>query len=120
MARIDIEIGRTLDDVGVDFVAAWRKAEAGEAVEASAEGIVFRDWAALCSVLTPKRYEMLRKLHETPASGVRALARALGRDPRPVHADVVALEAIGLVVRSESGSISAPMAAITSIIHLAA
>ena len=55
-----------------------KAAEAGQPVEPT-DRIYFEDWAALCAVLTPKRYELLRHLRRTPASGVRPLARALAK-----------------------------------------
>lgn len=51
--------------------------------------------------MTDRRYELLRHLHSHPAPSIRALARDLGRDFKRVHADVVALEAIGLIERDE-------------------
>ena len=54
-------------------------------------------------VMTPKRLELLRHLHRCPAKSVRALAGALGRDYRRVHADVAALAEAGLLDRDETG-----------------
>ncbi len=51
--------------------------------------------------MTDRRYELLRHLHGHPAPSIRALARDLGRDFKRVHADVAALEAIGLIERDE-------------------
>lgn len=51
--------------------------------------------------MTDRRYELLRHLHSHPAPSIRALARDLGRDFKRVHADVAALEAIGLIERDE-------------------
>lgn len=118
-AKTTIEVGGDLRSFTADVGARWKAAVAGKPVDISRK-IVFQDWDALCSVLTPKRYEMLRALHATPAAGVRALARALGRDVKNVHADIIALEEIGLVVRGDDGTLTAPAAAITSTIHFAA
>ena len=82
--------------------------------------ITFVDWAALCSVLPPKRYDLIRQLRREPADGVRALARSLGRDVKNVHADIVALHDLGLVARAEDGSRSAPLGEIASTIRFAA
>jgi predicted transcriptional regulator len=54
-------------------------------------------------VLTPKRLELLRHLHQAPAKSIRALAQAVGRDYRRVHEDVEALEAAGLIDRDKNG-----------------
>ncbi len=119
MAVIEVEVGRTLDDVGAEFIAAWKAAEAGQPV-AGDDRLVFRDWAALCTVLTPRRYDLLRHLRRAPATGVRALARALDRDIRRVHADVVALADLGLVTRAEDGGLSTAVDAITATVRVAA
>ena len=48
-----------------------------------------------------RRYtDLLRHLHNHPEPSVSALARALGRQYRRVHADVAALEQAGLLDRS--------------------
>ncbi len=119
MAEVEISVGSSFDQVGAEFGASWKAAEVGHAVEAHSR-LHFRDWAALCAVLTPKRYDLLRHLRQTPASGVRPLARALGRDVRRVHDDVVALAELGLIARAEDGSLSTPMDEIASTIRFAA
>ena len=73
--------------------------------------------ATIGTIRTPERYELLRHLRQTPETGIRALARALGRDVRRVHEDVAALAGLGLVVRGEDGSLSS---AIVSTIRIAA
>ncbi len=118
MTKIEIDVGQSLDKVGAGFVTAWKTAEAGPAVEAERRLHVL-DWEALCAVLTPKRYALLRHLRQTPASGVRALARSLGRDVRRVHADVVALAELALA-RAEDGGLSTPVDEIASTIRFAA
>ena len=52
-----------------------------------------------------------------PEPSVSALARALGRQYRRVHADVTALEAAGLLKRSE-GKVRAEVEKITAEIRL--
>lgn len=51
----------------------------------------------------PKRFELLRHVHQHPAKTIRALALTLGRDYRRVHKDVEALEAAGLLDRDKEG-----------------
>ncbi len=62
---IEIEVGRDLRAVAADVAEAWKAAGEGGAV-AGDDRIVFRDWAALHAVMTPKRYELLRHLRRTP------------------------------------------------------
>ena len=54
-------------------------------------------------VLSPKRLELLRHVHQRPAKNIRALAQALRRDYRRVHEEVAALEAAGLLDRDKAG-----------------
>jgi predicted transcriptional regulator len=65
--------------------------------------LAFESWDMLARVLTNKRTELLRyvRRHEVPS--IRALAKALHRDYRNVHADVQALTAAGLLSVSEEG-----------------
>ncbi len=57
-------------------------------------------WEGLARVMTGERYRLLRHLHEHPEPTISALACALGRQYRRVHADVAALEEAGLIDRS--------------------
>lgn len=57
----------------------------------------------MARVLSPKRLEPLRRVHQSPARDIRVLAPALGRNYRRVHEDVEALEAVGLLDRDEEG-----------------
>ncbi|EWY42666.1 hypothetical protein N825_02010 [Skermanella stibiiresistens SB22] len=98
---------------------AWKAAEAGRDIEVT-DKLYFEDWSALCAVLTPKRYELLRHLRRAPVAGIRALARELGRDVKRVHEDVVALEELGLLERDQSGQLSMPLDEISSTIRFAA
>ena len=106
MAKTELQIGATLTGVLGEVAAAWKAAESGQPGPASNK-LCFVDWKALCAVLTPKRYDLMRELRRSPAPGVRALARTLGRDVKRVHADVVALEELGLIARDpDTGAIS--------------
>ncbi len=93
-----IIVGGTLGDAADRVADAWRRAERGETVETE-DNVTFLSWSALASRMTDKRYELLRRLHRTPAVSIRALARDLGRDFKRVHEDVMALQAIGLIER---------------------
>jgi len=118
-ATIDIEVGRDPRAAAADVAEAWKMAEAGHAVVGS-DRILFRDWSALCAVLGPKRYELLRHLRRAPRPGIRPIARALGRDVKRVHNDVVALSELELVARAEDGGLSSAIDAIISTIPIAA
>jgi predicted transcriptional regulator len=97
-----VYVGGTLDDAAKRVATAWKRARRGERIKAE-DNVTFVSWTALASVMTDKRHELLRHLHQHPAPSVRALARELRRDYRRVHDDVSALEAVGLVERDDDG-----------------
>ncbi|MCG5243683.1 hypothetical protein ACIU1J_25530 [Azospirillum doebereinerae] len=114
--RVDAD---ALDQAAAEVAKAWKAAEAGHPV-APTDRLYFASWEALCTVLTPKRYELLRHLRRTPADSIRALARGLGRDVKRVHEDVAALEELGLVERDDAGRLIMPVDEIASSIRFAA
>lgn len=99
--QVQIHIGETMEDVGARFTDAWHRMERGEDVQEKHVG--FADWETMVRVLSPKRLELLRHIHQHPARNIRALALALGRDYRRVHEDVEALETAGLLERDKEG-----------------
>ena len=101
---VQVHVGETLESAGQRFLKGWRRAEQGELTAENAElHIGFADWETMVRTLSPKRLELLRHLHRTPAKNIWALATALGRDYRRVHEDVAALEAAGLLERDREG-----------------
>jgi predicted transcriptional regulator len=99
-----VHVGDALDDMGRRFVGAWHRAERGELTGENAERHVgFETFETFARIMTPKRLALLRHVHRHPARSVRALAAALGRDYRRVHADVEALAGAGLLDRDERG-----------------
>lgn len=101
---LQVHIGETIEDMGRRFVDAWHRAERGELTEENAERHVgFATFETFAQIMTPKRLELLRHVHRHPARSIRALAAALGRDYRRVHADVEALARAGLLDRDEHG-----------------
>lgn len=111
--------GDALAHAGAELAAAWKAAAAGEAVPPT-DRLYFDGWEAVCAVLTPRRYALLRHLHHAPADSIRALARSLGRDIKRVHADVTALEEVGLIERDEAGRLTVPVDEIVTAIRFAA
>jgi len=98
MKKVQITVGGSLEEDGEDFIKAWHRAERGEAVDEHRLG--FESLETLLSVLTTKRFEILRHVHRQPAANIKALAAQLRRDYRNVHDDVVALTSAGLLTRS--------------------
>jgi predicted transcriptional regulator len=84
------------------FLAAWQSENyAGEHFD-------FESPAALFRVLTPKRWDLIECLQKTGPLGVRALARALGRDVKRVHDDASAMIAVGMVEKTADGKLVVP------------
>jgi predicted transcriptional regulator len=100
MAELKVIVGGSLEDDGAAFVRAWHRAGRGERVYERV--LAFESWKSLAKVMTEERYRLLRHVHAHPEPSVSALARALGRQYRRVHADVAALEHAGLLARGKS------------------
>lgn len=102
MSQLQISVGGSIErDASSRFVDAWHRAERGEHVRE--RHLVFEKWETLSRVLTGKRMELLGFVKRNEVRSIRALAIALGRDYRNVHADVKALEAAGLVENTPKG-----------------
>ncbi|MDP2107665.1 MAG: hypothetical protein Q8J67_01320 [Rhodocyclaceae bacterium] len=96
----------SMADARAGFLAAWQSGEyAGEHFD-------FESPAALFRVLTPKRWELVECLQKTGPLGVRALARALGRDVKRVHDDATAMIGVGMVEKTTDGKLVVPFAEI--------
>jgi predicted transcriptional regulator len=98
MNKVEITVGGSLEEDGDAFMQAWRRAEAGE--EVNEHRLSFESLEGLISVLTTKRFEILRHVHRQPAPNIRALATELRRDYRNVYDDVAVLTSAGLLSRS--------------------
>lgn len=109
-------VGGSLQEAAQRVAEVWHRADRGEDIAAQ-DNVTFVNWSALASVMTERRYELLRHLHRKPAASIRALARELGRDFKRVHEDVGALTAIGLVER-EGGMLRADYGEIRASILL--
>lgn len=99
--QVQVHTGETMEDVGARFVEAWHRMERGEDV--NEKHVSFSTWETMVRVLSPKRLELLRHVHQHPAKNIRALSQALNRNYRRVHEDVEALEAAGLLDRDKEG-----------------
>lgn len=111
---VKLHVG-SVDEMGKRFVDAWHRSERDEKVEEA--HLTFLDLEAMRSALTPRRLDLLRRVHRRPAGTVADLARALKRDYKRVHDDVVALTHAGLIVRDENG-IRAPFDSVRVIVSL--
>ncbi|QBQ54935.1 MarR family transcriptional regulator [Nitrosococcus wardiae] len=86
----------------------------------SFEGIGFESLAELLGTLTPKRWELIRRLKQEGPMTIYALAKMLGRDYKNVRLDVKALEEWGIIERDEVERVLVPWDEIDVRVPLAA
>lgn len=79
----------------------------------------FESARALFSELTPARLDLLDSLRRVGACSVYALAKSADRNYSNVHTDVSRLEELGLIDRSEDGTISVPFDSVEILFPLA-
>ena len=97
-----------------EFVEAWKRTERGESPEEPIHRLYFDDMETLLKTLTPRRYALLKTLHKTGASSIRALSKVMERDYKNIYQDVQTLDHAGLVVKGKDGRFSAPWKSIVS------
>ena len=116
MSEVKITVGGAMEEAAARrFVDAWHRGERGETFQQ--RHLAFESWDALAHVLTGKRMELLHYVRRHEVASMRALAKALGRDYRNVHADVQALTAAGLLDATD-GSLRADYDAIETKIAI--
>jgi predicted transcriptional regulator len=81
----------------------WVAALKGKHSGSGTEVISVPSWAVLGKVLSPPRLEILAVVPELKPASIAALAKALGRNFKNVHADVTFLAEVGLLLLRESG-----------------
>ena len=95
----------------------WRSAKAdtyqGEVLNFESPGHFFGQ-------LTEKRWDIVRACQGRDELSVRELARAVGRDVKRVHEDVMTLAELGLVERTESGGVVCPFTSVHIDMYLKA
>ena len=95
---------------------------AGTAAKASSyqvETFNFESASSFFGKLTERRWNMIHALQSDGGDvGVRELARRLGRDPSRIHQDAAILIELGLLEKSDSGSLRCPFKDIQLDIHL--
>ncbi len=111
--RIELDAADALQRAGQAFIAAWRSnGYAGETLS-------FDSPAALFRLMSPLRWNVLSALQARGPSGLRELARNLGRDPSSVLRDVTALMERGLIEKDEAGRLLVPYTRIHTEFDLA-
>jgi predicted transcriptional regulator len=117
--KMSIAVG-SAGEAAREITVAWHRAERGEAPLEPIAKILFTDLETLLRMLTPRRFALLKQLRETGSTSIRALSKALGRDYKNVHMDVIELTRIGLIERTEEGLVQVPWDEIDAHLRLAA
>ena len=88
---------KSLENVGKEAAQVMRSIESGEKVTAKPHEIVFSDFMALRSFLTPKRLELIRLIRKHAPGSIAQLARLAKRDFARVYQDVRTLSEAGII-----------------------
>jgi len=99
--KITVRTG-SLEEAAKEFIDIWHQVEQGNAPQAPIEKISFADQRLLFKTLTPKRFEILKYVHEQGDVSIRLIAKELGRDYSNVHQDVTLLTRLGLMIKNEN------------------
>jgi predicted transcriptional regulator len=97
-----------------------RNADAGIMPEIPLERVYFNDVKTFLRYITPRRFELLERLHHAGPLSMRALAKLLVRHYKNVFDDVKLLEQIGLVEQTGEGLYRVPWDEVTASFKLAA
>ncbi len=106
MTELKVNV-KDLDTFFADVREAARRIDGGDFTPQAAS-ISFANVELMFAVLTPNRWRLLGRLREIGLSSIRGLSKALARDYRGVHADVVGLIEAGLIERDHAGVIRVP------------
>jgi predicted transcriptional regulator len=79
----------------------------------------FESARSLFKELTPARLDLLDTLRRVGPCSVYAVAKAADRNYSNVHTDIARLEELGLIDRSEDGSVSVPFESVEILVPLA-
>ena len=120
MSKQQIHIGTENSSRGYQrFIDAWEHAQQGKIDEAEVH-LNFENLSMLLSILTPSRLNLLQKLRQQGPMSIRALSKILKRDYKNVHSGVRALEEVGLLERTEEGTLQVPWDIIDAHVQLVA
>jgi len=93
--------------------------EAGKKEAEPVERVFFESIDAANRLLTPKRVELLRLLHDEGPMNTHELAKRLSRDYKNVRLDVLALHEVGIIAK-KGRLLSAPWRKISMELRMAA
>jgi predicted transcriptional regulator len=93
--------------VAQDVISTWKAGRAQKYARIS-----FATPELLWSVLSVKRWEILKAMCGAGPISIREVSRRVGRDVKAVHSDVTALLVAGVIERTEEGSVIFPYEAV--------
>ena len=111
---------KSMDDFFSEAGEVLVNADRGILPEKPVERVYSHDIKTFLKYITPRRYELLERLHRSGALSIRALAKLLQRNYKNVYDDVKLLEQIGLVEKNIDGLFSVPGDEVTASFRLAA
>jgi predicted transcriptional regulator len=91
---------------------ALRRAQAAFDGEPQGPRINFASSERLFSMMTPKRWAVVRTMLGAGPLSIREVARRVGRDVKGVHSDVTALLNCGVLDRTREGKVVFPFNAV--------
>jgi predicted transcriptional regulator len=98
---------RSEDVVAQDVISTWKSGRAQKHARIS-----FATPELLWSVLSAKRWEILKAMCGAGPISIREASRRVGRDVKAVHSDVTALLLAGVIERTDEGSVIFPYEAV--------
>lgn len=111
---------KSMDEYFSEAEEVLRNADAGILPEEPVERVYFNDVKTFLKYITPRRFELLDRLHHAGPLSIRALAKLLERHYKNTYDDVKLLEQIGLIEQTEEGLYRVPWDEVTASFKLAA
>ncbi|MGA3115664.1 MAG: MarR family transcriptional regulator [Syntrophobacteraceae bacterium] len=109
----------TEEEFFAGLIAQAEKIDRGVIPDKPIERVSFSDLGTFYRCCTPKRLQLLQELHKIGCVSISALARHLHRDYKNVFRDVKALEAAGLVEKTDKDLYCVPWDEFTATVKLA-
>jgi predicted transcriptional regulator len=106
MKTVTLDV-RTPSEASADFTQAWKTGKPKPSAHVS-----FASPELLWSVLTQKRWELLKALCGVGEVSIREAARRVDRDVKAVHGDITVLINAGILVRTQNARIAFPFEAV--------
>jgi predicted transcriptional regulator len=111
---------KSMNDYFQEAEEILHNADHGIFPEQPVERVYFHNLRTFLKYITPRRFELLERLHHNGATSIRELANLLNRHYKNVFADVKLLEQIGLLAKDASGRYTVPWDEVSASFKLAA